>query len=91
VHFEHERAELPKIFISELVVSSFDSAFQDEVAAMVGQVSAADVDRFDFCASGRPWKVTMATYERMRQQSEYGAWIAAFGYRPNHFSVSVNA
>jgi hypothetical protein len=24
------------------------------------------------------------------EESEYAAWVAAFGFRPNHFTVSVN-
>src|SRR5690606_28205315 len=39
---------------------------------------------------GRPWKVTSTIYNELLKESDYAAWVAAFGYRPNHFTVFVN-
>jgi hypothetical protein len=33
----------------------------------------------------------MTYYETLRRESEYAAWLAAFGFRANHFTVDVNA
>ena len=32
-----------------------------------------------------------AVYECLAQESEYAAWVSAFGIRANHFTVSLNA
>jgi hypothetical protein len=43
-----------------------------------------------FASSGRHWNLERATWERLAAESEYAAWVAAFGLRANHFTVSVN-
>jgi hypothetical protein len=35
--------------------------------------------------------VRKAEYESLLRESEYAAWVAAFGFRVNHFTVNVNA
>ena len=44
----------------------------------------------DFLYAGRPWELSFAEYIQLLQESEYAAWTAAFGYRANHFTVSIN-
>jgi hypothetical protein len=34
--------------------------------------------------------VPLALYQRLLEESEYAAWVAAFGIRANHFTVHVN-
>jgi len=34
--------------------------------------------------------ITFEVYEQLRKESEYAAWMYAFGYRANHFTVSIN-
>jgi hypothetical protein len=31
------------------------------------------------------------TYNRLREESEYAAWFYVFGFRANHFTVSINS
>lgn len=90
-HFEHPDEQMPKIFISELKLEEFDDELRDEVNQLIDQVSDEDTQQFDFCSNGRPWKVSYDSYEKLRAKSEYAAWMAAHGYRPNHFTVFVNA
>ncbi len=90
-HYEHPDAQYPKIFISELKLEEFDEDLRSTVHALVDQIPSGQPEAFDFCSQGRPWKVSYATYEQLREQSEYAAWMAAHGYRPNHFTVLVNA
>lgn len=88
-HYEPPKAGLPKVFISELRVGEFSQAFSQIVKKLTEQVPADLPSRWDFPVSGRPWKVSYADYEELRVQSEYGAWMAAFGFRANHFTVDV--
>jgi hypothetical protein len=90
-HYEPPTASWPKIFISELKVGELTAASQDIVHRLVEQVPPEATQRFDFCAIGRPWTVSYAEYETLASDSEYGAWVAAFGFRPNHFTVDVGS
>ena len=83
-------ASTPKIFISELLVNKFSSDFQAVVNSLVACISADQVQQPDFLHSGRPWDVSLSQHETLLNESDYGAWMAAIGYRPNHFSVSIN-
>ncbi len=89
-HFEHTDPTQPKVFISELLVESFSQDVQNIIHKMVDQVEASAVTREDFLYSGAPWTVTTQEYETLLEASEYAAWMAAWGYRANHFTVSVN-
>jgi len=45
----------------------------------------------DLIFSGTLWgKPNWETYLRLRDESEYAAWLYVYGYRANHFTVSVN-
>jgi hypothetical protein len=90
-HYEPPRPELPKIFVSELVLEELGAEAQEILRGLVDQVDPRLPGRFDFCSLGRPWRVTYAAYERLRAESEYAAWVAAFGFRPNHFTVDVGS
>lgn len=84
-------SDLPKVFISELRVGEFSPDFRQIVYGLVRQVSPIRVARADFLCSGTPWQaVPWIRYRRLAQESEYAAWVAAFGYRANHFTVLVN-
>lgn len=90
-HFEHPDGQMPKIFISELKLEAFDETLQSAVHELIDQLPDDLPERYDFCSLGRPWEVSYDTYEKLRRKSEYAAWMAAHGYRPNHFTVYVNA
>jgi hypothetical protein len=90
-HYEPTDLNLPKIFISELLVEEFSPELQKHVHALVDQVPATATQSPSFLCSGRPWEVSHAVYEKLAKESEYASWLAAFGYRPNHFTVNVNA
>lgn len=89
-HFQHPDELYPKIFISELILEAFDEEVQTVVRELINQIPEEKPQAFDFCSQGRPWEVSYATYEMLREKSEYAAWMAAHGYRPNHFTVFVN-
>lgn len=90
-HYEHADSTLPKIFISELKLEEFSPALQKTVNDLVAQIPAGQEKTFDFSSMGRPWKVTTKIYNDLLKESDYAAWVSAFGYRPNHFTVFINA
>lgn len=89
-HYEHKDQSLPKIFISELKLQDFSPVLQKIVDDLIAQVPVGLENQFDFVSIGRPWKVTTEIYSELMKESDYAAWVAAFGYRPNHFTVFIN-
>lgn len=89
-HFQHSDPSKPKIFISELLVEKFSPELQATVKKVVDQIDESDVEKFDFTCTGRTWEMDSETYEKLNNESEYAAWLAAIGFRPNHFTVFVN-
>lgn len=89
-HYEHSDSSLPKIFISELRLEEFSSKLQKTVSDLVDQIPAGLESQFDFSSIGRPWKLSVEVYSELMKESDYAAWVAAFGYRPNHFTVFIN-
>ncbi|TBW49100.1 DUF1338 domain-containing protein [Marinobacter halodurans] len=89
-HYEHEDPTAPKVFISELLVEKFSPELQATVKDLVDKVDPQAVTADNFLYSGTHWKVDYATYKRLLAESEYAAWVAAWGYRANHFTVNVN-
>ncbi|ABV88826.1 DUF1338 domain-containing protein [Shewanella pealeana] len=89
-HFEHPDSTQPKVFISELLVEEFSDELQSTVKGLIEQIDTAATTADDFLYSGRHWELDTKTYEALLAESEYAAWVAAFGYRANHFTVSIN-
>lgn len=89
-HYEHPDPTAPKVFISELLVEKCSPELQAIVKQLVDQVRPEAVDADNFLYSGPHWQVDYATYKQLLAESEYAAWLAAWGYRANHFTVSVN-
>jgi hypothetical protein len=81
----------PKVFISELCVAELAPGLQQIIEHLVAQLPAGFAARGDLAWAGRPWRVQRADYEALLVDSEYAAWVAAFGFRVNHFTVDVNA
>jgi hypothetical protein len=90
-HWEHADASLPKVFISELETKKLSPFVQKIAAEAAAAVKPGDVAKDDFLWSRRPWKASYQTYQDLLKESEYAAWMYAFGFRSNHFTISVNA
>jgi len=89
-YWQHDDPSVPKVFISELCVDELSEPTQERIAALVGQIPPGFGDRADLPWAGRPWRVSIETYRALLDDSEYAAWVAAFGFRVNHFTVDVN-
>jgi hypothetical protein len=87
-YWRHADPTLPKVFISELCVEELSAGANQIIAGLVRQIPAG----FALTPwAGRPWQLRRAEYETLLIESEYAAWVAAFGFRVNHFTVDVNA
>jgi hypothetical protein len=89
-HYEHTDPEAPRVFISELLTEQCSPELQATVKRLVEGVTKEQVAADDFLYSGRHWDLDYDTYRELLEESEYAAWLAAWGYRANHFTVSVN-
>jgi hypothetical protein len=87
-HYAHPT--MPLVFISELKVEEFSREVQTLIKQLASQVDLNKVTQQDFLYSGRPWTVVSDVYHRLLEESEYAAWVAAFGFRANHFTVCIN-
>lgn len=90
-HYEHPEGEWPKIFISELMLEKCTPTLQATVLHLLNTLSTGDLSG-DLIFFGRLWdKPFFDTYEQLRRESEYAAWLYLYGFVVNHFTVDVNA
>lgn len=90
-YWQHDDPALPKVFISELVLAELSPAAQAIIAGLIAQLPPGFGERADLPYAGRPWRVTHADYLALLAESEYAAWVAAFGFRVNHFTIDVGS
>lgn len=90
-HYEHPDANQPKVFISELLLEKCSPELQQIVKNLIAQMDPTAVTADNFLYSGRHWTIDQATYKTLLAESEYAAWMSVWGFRANHFTVSVNA
>lgn len=90
-HYEHPRVGVPKVFISALRVNELSDEAAAVIHGLVEQMPKGAAAQPLFAASGRPWQIDSASYQLLAQESEYAAWVSAFGFRANHFTVLVNS
>ena len=90
-HMEHPNSNQPKIFISQLITAEFSAEAQRTIKACVEKIPEQVLKSDQFSYSGRHWPIHHATYLRLLQESEYAAWLYAFGFRPNHFTILINS
>ena len=89
-HYEHPQPGVPKVFISELLLQEFSTELQAQIARLLEQMDLSQAQQASVLYSGRHWAVSHADYQALLAESEYAAWLAAFGFRANHFTVDVN-
>lgn len=91
-HFEHKNnPEVPRIFISELLTKNFSGFLQDTVKRIIDQIPLNMLSSEELNYSGCNWeKPSFEIYNKLKEESEYAAWVYVFGFCCNHFTVSVN-
>lgn len=88
-HYEHPEG-LPKIFISELELEKVSPFVRETINHCIEQIPSAATETEDFVFSGKHWVTSYQTYQKLAAESEYASWVYAYGFRPNHFTVSIN-
>ncbi len=91
IHLEHPDRRQPKVFLSEYLIEKLPASLQSLVYSLINQISPLELTSQWLCSMGRPWKLTKAEYESLGNVSEYAAWLAAFGFQANHFTVLFNS
>lgn len=81
----------PRIFISELLLENFSEYLQSLVNNAVKSIPKDLLNPEELIFAGDAFgKISWEDYEILRSESEYAAWLYAFGFRANHFTVSIN-
>ena len=82
--------DLPRVFLSELLVDQLSEAAQSILSRCVEQIDESRVASTDVLWAGRLWEpIAWEEYLLLAAESEYAAWLASVGIRPNHFTISV--
>lgn len=91
-HYEHTtNAEAPKVFISELLLEQCSEYLQDTVNHYINGVNGRVYEDPDLVYNECIWgKIPFDTYNKLRDESEYAAWLLVYGFRANHFAIKVN-
>ncbi len=90
--FAHPDPHVPHVFISELLTERFSDELQGIVRRLVDQVPADRAGSPELFTALPSWgAVSYEEYERLLEESRYAGWLAAFGIRVNHFTVSINS
>lgn len=105
-HYYHPHSaelNLPKLFISELIVAELPENIQTLIYQIVQTVSPVYLERYqqisqqipdNFSAKQiftRPWQpASFSQIQTINQITQYGAWVLLHGYAVNHFTAYVN-
>jgi hypothetical protein len=91
-HYEHPLLkDAPRVFISELIAEDFSYELQSAINCMVDKIPISLLESDELLFSGNTWGTpSFDLYEKLRTESEYAAWVYVYGFRANHFTVSIN-
>jgi hypothetical protein len=103
-HPQQTEFDLPKLFISELIVDELP----DYIIQLINQTVSTIEHKFSYPilpvegddqsitqelakTFTRPWQTPLrSTIETVNQVSQYGAWVLLHGYAVNHFTGYIN-
>jgi hypothetical protein len=104
-HPQQEEFDLPKLFISELIVDELPKEIIQLIHETVGGVNllnfSAIMDTFKHDTQRlakelkkiftRPWEPPhISVVEKVNKVTQYGAWVLLHGYAVNHFTGYIN-
>lgn len=83
--------QAPRVFVSQLRTADFSPWLGEVVQSSVDSIPEDLIKNEELLFSGNVFRnPSFNVYERLREESEYAAWMYVFGFRANHFTVSVN-
>jgi hypothetical protein len=98
-HPQQEELDLPKLFISELIVDKLPDNIREIIQQTVTNSSSfPQFNEFNELELNqlsqiftRPWKPPFCSViEKVNKVTQYGAWVLLHGYAVNHFTGYVN-
>lgn len=91
-HYElPDSPESPRVFISELLLEEFSPILQTIIRENLDCVPEQILSSPELILQGTIFKpLSYKVYSLLREESEYAAWLYVFGFRANHFTVSIN-
>lgn len=92
-HYEHPDIEnAPRIFISQLLLEDVSPFIRNTYRDLMDKLPGEQFETDNLIFSGNIFNpLSFEVYNKMKEESEYAAWFYVFGFRANHFTVSVNA
>jgi len=92
-HYEYiEDKNAPRVFISELILEDFSDFLQETAREAISKIPKETLKEEHLIFSGNSWGTpSHDIYIKLREESEYAAWLYVHGFRANHFTVSVNS
>lgn len=89
----HPDPSQPKIFLSSFRPLCMSEASLKIMLRIILKINSETLDLSSpsLFWRGRPWDpISWDEYQILAADSEYLAWVAALGIRPNHFTVNIN-
>jgi hypothetical protein len=92
-HFELDGVDkAPRIFISQLILSECSPFLQRTLKEAFEKTKLIKSNPEKLIFSGSVFTpLSYAVFKKLSEESEYAAWFYVFGFRANHFTVSINA
>jgi hypothetical protein len=91
-HFEYKAFKnAPRIFISALQTHYFSPYLQKTVSDLINRIPSEILSSPEIIHSGSVWgKPNYETDLKLKEESDYAGWLYVYGFRANHFTVSIN-
>jgi hypothetical protein len=92
-HFELSGDNLaPRIFISQLILSECSTFIQTTLNTAFEKAQLTMKKPEELIFSGSVFTpLSYKVFKQLSEESEYASWFYVFGYRANHFTISINA
>jgi hypothetical protein len=91
-HYELPGEEpAPRVFISQLKTNELSMFVKNFFTGLIDKTPQCQLQSENLIFTGSLFEpLSYEVYKRLLEESEYAAWFYVFGFRANHFTVSVN-